>query len=121
MAIEKINFSYPKGSLQSVFDNEALTALELAAKTSKKVDECVEIVNGVEQTAIEATAIVDDMYVIQNQFVTDNSDTRAQLVNDNKMFIDGLTASKTEFENTMTEAVNNIVENSNRSEERRVG
>src|SRR5574343_468870 len=98
MAIEKINFSYPKGTLQSVFDNEALTALELAAKTSKKDDECVEIVNGVEQTAIEATTIVDDMYVIQNQFVTDNSDTRAQLVNDNQLYLDGLTVSKSEFE-----------------------
>ena len=98
MAIEKINFSYPKGTLQSVFDNETFTALELAAKTSKKVDECVEIVNGVEQTAIEATAIVEDMYTIQNQFVTDNSDTRAQLVNDNQEYLDGLTASKTQFE-----------------------
>lgn len=93
MAIEKINFSYPKGTLQSVFDNEALTALELSAKTSKKVDECVEIVNGVEQTAIEATAIVDDMYLIQSQFVTDNSDTRAQLILDNQTYLDGLEAS----------------------------
>lgn len=102
MAIEKINFSYPKGTLQSVFDNEALTALELASKTSKKVDECVEVVNAVEQTAIEATAIVDDMYVIQNQFVTDNSDTRAQLINDNQDYLDGLTASKTQFETDLT-------------------
>lgn len=112
MAIDKINFSYPKGTLQSIFDNEALTALELAAKTSKKVDECVEIVNGVEQTAIEATAIVDDMYVIQNQFVTDNSDTRAQLVNDNQSFIDGLVISKQQFETNMTNEVSEIIENS---------
>lgn len=111
MAIDKINFSYPKGTLQSVFDNEALTALELAAKTSKKVDECVEIVNGVEQTAIEATAIVDDMYVIQNQFVTDNSDTRAQLINDNQLYIDELEDSKATFETNMTNAVNTIIEN----------
>lgn len=109
MSIDKINFSYPKGTLQSVFDNEALTALELAAKTSKKVDECVEIVNGVEQTAIEATAIVDDMYVIQNQFVTDNSDTRAQLVNDNQQYLDGLTASKVQFETDLTLEVETIV------------
>ena len=64
MAIDKINFSYPKGSLQSVFDNETLTSFGISGKDIKKVDECVEIVNGVEQTAIEATAIVDDMYVI---------------------------------------------------------
>ena len=102
MAIDKINFSYPKGTLQSVFDNEALTALELASKTSKKVDECVEIVNGVEQTAIEATAIVDDMYVIQNQFITDNSDTRAQLINDNQDYINDLETSKTAFETDLT-------------------
>ena len=111
MAIDKINFSYPKGSLQSVFDNETLTALELAAKTSKKVDECVEIVNGVEQTAIEATAIVDDMYVIQNQFVTDNSDTRAQLITDNQEFIDGLEASKEQFETDLDNEVDTIVDN----------
>ena len=111
MAIDKINFSYPKGSLQSVFDNEALTALELASKTSKKVDECVEIVNGVEQTAIEATAIVDDMYVIQNQFVTDNSDTRAQLVNDNQEFITDLENSKEEFIDNLSLEVSSNVNN----------
>lgn len=98
MAIEKINFSYPKGSLQSVFDTEALTALELASKTSKKVDECIEVVNGVEQIAINATTIVDDMRLQQDQFLTDNADTRQQLIADNQLYLDGLTTSKTAFE-----------------------
>lgn len=122
MAIEKINFSYPKGTLQGVFETETLTALELASKTSKKVDECIDIVNAVEQTAIEATAIVGDMRIIQEQFVTDNSDTRQQLISDNQIYLDGLTASKvefetdlnaskTEFETNMSNAVNEIITN----------
>jgi DNA repair exonuclease SbcCD ATPase subunit len=92
MAIETINFSYPKGSLQSVFDNEEMTALELAAKTSKKVDECVNLVNGVEQIALEATAVVDDMHLLQDQFIADTNDTRAQLINDNQLYIDDISA-----------------------------
>jgi predicted metal-dependent phosphoesterase TrpH len=102
MTIEKINFSYPKGSLQSVFDTEAMTALELASKTSKKVDECVELVNGVEQIAIEATAVVDEMRTVQEQFIIENADIRAEIVTENQTYIDGLTASKATFETNMT-------------------
>lgn len=90
MTIEKINFSYPKGSLQSVFDTEEMTALELASKTSKKVDECVELVNGVEQIAIEATGIVDDMRLVQEQFMTENNDIRQALEGDNQTYLDTL-------------------------------
>lgn len=104
MTIEKINFSYPRGSLQSVFDTETMTALELASKTSQKVDECVDIVNGVEQIAIEATAIVDDMQLIQNQFIVDNSDSRSQLVTDNQNFIDGLLTAKDSFVAEITDS-----------------
>jgi hypothetical protein len=100
MAIEKINFSYPLGSLQSVFDGQEMTALELAAKTSKKVDECVELVNGVEQIAIEATAVVDDMHLLQDQFIIDTNDTRAQLINDNQTYIDNIT---TQFQTFKTD------------------
>jgi hypothetical protein len=104
MAIEKINFSYPSGILQSIFEGETKTALELSALTAKKVDECVELVNGVEQIAIEATAVVDEMRVAQEQFMTENSDVRAQLINDNQAYIDTLTASKTVFENSLNTA-----------------
>jgi len=117
MSIEKINFSYPAGTLQSNFDTQEMTALELASKTSKKVDECVELVNGVEQSAIEATAIVDEMRLTQEQFATENNDIRQQLVTDNQNFIqvlndekdnfiNGLTTSKNVFESTMTSDLN---------------
>jgi hypothetical protein len=98
MTIEKINFSYPKGTLQSVFDTEELTALELASKTSKKVDECIELVNGVEQTAIEATSVVDEMRISQEQFMTENADIRASIITENGAFIDTLETAKTVFE-----------------------
>jgi len=98
MTIAKLNFSYPRDSVQTVFDSIATTTLELSAMTSKKVDECVELVNGVEQSAIEATAIVDDMYIAQNQFITGNADVRAGLVNANNTFIATLDADKITFE-----------------------
>ncbi len=102
MTIEKINFSYPSGTLQSVFDGDAKTALELAAYNSAKVDECVDVVNGVGQTAIEASAIVDEMKNAQDTFITENSDIRANLIADNQTYLDSLTLSKTTFENDMS-------------------
>lgn len=116
MAIEKINFSYPSGTLQSIFEGETKTALELSALTAKKVDECIELVNGVEQIAIQATAIVDEMRLAQDQFITENADVRAQLVNDNQDYLDGLqtafdayeaslNTSKTVFETTINNAI----------------
>lgn len=45
MSIERLNgFRYPVAQ-QSVFDKEELTALQLAARTAKKVNECVDAVN----------------------------------------------------------------------------
>jgi hypothetical protein len=101
MTIPKINFQYPSGSIQTVFDTEAKTALELAAITSKKVDDCIELVNGVEQSAIEATAVVDEMRIAQEQFMTENNDIRQQLVVDNQEYLDGMSADKTAFENSL--------------------
>lgn len=106
MAIEKIGFSYPRGSLQSVFDREAVTALELSAMTAKKVDECVELVNGVELIASEATAVVDDMKLAQEQFLIDNADTRAQLITDNQSFLDGLETIHTTTQTSLTNSFN---------------
>lgn len=105
MAIEKINFMYPKGTIQSVFDYEATTALELAAKTSHKVDECVDMVNGVQLIASEATAVVEEMKEAQEQFLTDNADTRSQLIEDNRIFIEGLTSDKTAFETSLNASI----------------
>jgi hypothetical protein len=115
MAIEKINFTYPKGTLQSVYDVDEMTALELAAKTSKKVDECVELVNGVEQSAIEATAVVDEMRIAQDQFMTENNDIRAQLVVDNQTHLDALEASNTIFQNDVTASKTTFENNMNTS------
>lgn len=104
MAIEKINFSYPRGTIQSIFEGDATTALELAAMTSHKVDECVDLVNGVQLIASEATAIVDEMKEAQDQFLTDNADTRSQLISDNQAFIDTLETAKTEFQVSLNQS-----------------
>lgn len=45
MAIDKINFKYPRNSIQSIYSAEEMTALELAAATAGKVDECVDKTN----------------------------------------------------------------------------
>ena len=126
MTIEKINFHYPKKNLQSVYSHEEMTALELAAATSGKVDECVEMVNGVEQSAIEARQIVDTMRNEQDNFILENDDARAQLIIDNQTFIEtletsketfeaDLTAAKETFETNMAAAVNDIISNAETS------
>lgn len=101
MTIEKINFQRPRNSTQTVFLTEEMTALELAAVTAGKVDEMIEAVNGVEQSAIEATGVVDEMRTAQEQFMTENNDIRQQLITDNQDYIDDLTDSKTTFETNM--------------------
>jgi hypothetical protein len=115
MAIEKINFHYPNGTLQSVFEGEAKTALELSANTSKKVDECIEVVNGVELIAIEATAVVDEMKIAQEQFVLENNDVRTQLLLDNEVLLDGLEASNTTFQNNVNTSKTTFETNMNNS------
>jgi len=104
--LEKINFGYPRGTLQSNYDVDEMTALELAARTAKKVDECVELVNGVEQSAIEATVIVDAMEINQEQFILENADVRQNLVTDNEDFIASLDIAKVVFEGDLTEELN---------------
>jgi hypothetical protein len=121
MAIEKINFRESE-SVQSVYDGQAVTALQLAGITAHKVDECIDLVNGVEQSAIEATDIVDTMRIAQEQFITENNDVRQNLVTDNQEYLDSLTTSKAQFETelneskslfetNMTNAVNTIITN----------
>ncbi len=99
MTIEKINFHYPRKSVQSVYSHEEMTALELAAATAGKVDQCIDRVNGVEQIAIEATNIVDLMKAQQDAFILANDDTRAQMLIDNQELLDSLQASNTLFQN----------------------
>lgn len=106
MPIEKINFKRPRSTTQSVFLTEEMTALELSAVTAAKVDEMVEAVNGVEQSAIEATAVVDEMRIAQEQFMLENNDIRQELVTDNQDYIDALEASKATFDATMTSDLN---------------
>jgi hypothetical protein len=101
MAIEKINFHFPQNYQTLNFGDGAVTPMELSAITSAKVDECVDAVNGVGQSAIEARAIVDDMKVAQDNFITENNDTKAQLLVDNQALLDSLTASNTTFQNNV--------------------
>jgi hypothetical protein len=123
VTIEKINFSYPRESLQSVYGTEEMSALELAAATSKKVDECVDLVNGVEQSAIQATAIVDNMQTAQDQFITANSDARAQMIADNQaeltttqnnknLALDTFTTDLNNTKSQVTQSANDTIANS---------
>lgn len=61
MSIEKLNRHYSMENLPTVFDEEALTALELAGRTAAKVNECVEQVNGIpEKVAADVLAHIED-------------------------------------------------------------
>ncbi len=53
MSIKKLNHHYSMENPASVYDEEAMTALELAGRTTAKVNECVEMVNGLGE-AVEA-------------------------------------------------------------------
>lgn len=110
MAIEKVNFHYPKKSIQSVYSHIEMSALELAAATAGKVDECVEMVNGVEQSAIEARQIVDTMRNDQDNFILENDDARAQIIVNNQGFIDNLTLEKDTFIGGLTEEKNTFID-----------
>ena len=57
--IDKLDH-YAFTSIPSVYDEEALTALELAARTATKVNECVEKVNEVDESNKEAVAYMHD-------------------------------------------------------------
>lgn len=124
MAIDPIPlYRYPLDNSQSVFSGEEYTALELAGKTAQKMNEVVQVANGIEMNAIESRAIVDDMKQEQENFVLENSNIRDQMIanqeqlaNDltsqNQVHIDGLKESKDQFENSMNEAVQGIIDNS---------
>jgi hypothetical protein len=85
MAIEKIGLSLSE-TTNSVYDYEKRSVLEMVGAVSGKVDECVEVVNGVGQTAIQSQAIVDEMKTAQDQFIIDNNDTRTQVLNSEKAY-----------------------------------
>lgn len=107
MAIELIDLgNYGVGAVQSVFGKDGKTALELAGVTAKKVNDCIGIVNGVELTAIESQAIVDEMKNQQDAFIIANNDARTELITENNEYIDGLEASKVLFDNAMTTNIN---------------
>lgn len=53
MPIGKLNRHYSFENPASVYDEEALTALELAARTTAKVNECVDVVNGIPDEVAE--------------------------------------------------------------------
>lgn len=68
--INKINLTpYPIGNMQTVYTSEGNTALELAGITAKKVNECVEIVNGVDEIATQAQQVVFEMRNEQAEIV----------------------------------------------------
>lgn len=113
MSIPLINYQSPFAKEHNIFNENALTVLELCAVMAGKVDECITIVNGVEQIAIEATAIVDEMKLQQEQFVQENNDARVELLAENQNFIETLNASKHTFETQVNNAISSLQETYN--------
>ena len=92
MAINPLNNHYSMENPASVFDEEAMTALELAGRTTAKVNECVDAVNGV-------------MGKAQEQY------QRAELINANtqKKLDDLSTQTQTLVNSTIPSAVNSAL------------
>lgn len=53
MAIKPLNHHYSMENPASIFDEEAMTALELAGRTTAKVNECVQMVNNIPETVAQ--------------------------------------------------------------------
>lgn len=111
--INKINLTpYPIGNFQTVYTAEGETALELAGITAKKVNECVDIVNGVDALATQAQQVVQEMQLEQADFITANNDARTQLIADNEAYIAQLEASTETITNNATNGINTFNTNS---------
>jgi hypothetical protein len=119
MAIEKINLQFPKNYQSYNFGDGAVTPVEMTAIVSAKVDECVDKVNGVEQSAIEAEQIVRDMndVVQQNithandilsQMETDQSELKTNLTNDYETFKTNLNTEKTNFNTQLEQEISDF-------------
>lgn len=58
--VDKLNMHYSMQNVASIYDEEALTALELAGRTTAKVNECVEQVNAIpEKVAADVQAHIE--------------------------------------------------------------
>ena len=68
MPLNKINH-YSMNNPASVYDEEALTALELSARTAKKVNDCVEAYNKLEEDTQDTLTKYD---VKLSKFENDN-------------------------------------------------
>lgn len=61
MSIEKLPHHYSMTSPASVYDEEAMTALQLAARTAGKVNECVDVANRMDERMGQIPAEVDEI------------------------------------------------------------
>lgn len=89
----------------TIYDEEALSALELAARTAKKTNECVTAVNEIPRTVSDAVQGHIDNGTFDNQ-IDEFTDKITKTVDDSNTYNRGLVQTQVD---AMTEAVNNLL------------
>lgn len=102
--LEKINFSFPIFNRTSVYDDEELSALELAGRTTQKVNEVVEEVNTF-QTQINGLESSSSITNNRKLSTTGNFTGTLNSVSLSKLF--GDISNALTLSNTLIEMVNN--------------
>jgi ElaB/YqjD/DUF883 family membrane-anchored ribosome-binding protein len=112
--INQLNLTpYPLDNFQTVYTQQGNTSLELVGEVAKKVNECVEIVNGVDAIATQSRQVVEEMRLAEDTFLSGATDIHNKLIADNTVALNDLKASndtvkgqmQTEF-NTFKDALN---------------
>lgn len=115
--IDKINH-YSLNNPASAYDEEALTALELAARTAEVVNKCVDKVNNIPNDIANETLKHIEEGTFDNQIDEHTKEIRTEIQNTEKEIRTEIQTSENEFENQVNQVntrLNNLL-NSNLTE-----
>lgn len=106
--IDNINLSrFPLGRVATVYSGDANSLLELCGEVGEKVNECISVVNGVDTLASQAQNVVQEMQILQSEFVTNANDIRTQMVSSQDTLQADITTEIDDFTELSTVALNN--------------
>lgn len=110
MGIDKLNH-YSLQNPASVYDEEALTALELAARTAGKTNECVEALNQMEADLPDKVEAAVQRHIDGGAFDQQVDEFAGELAGEIASVDDKLSQEITDVENNLNKRINNIVAN----------
>lgn len=109
--IDKINH-YSITNPSSVYDEEAMTALELAGRTSAKVNECVETVNDQDKEIADHKTYVEGRLDAQDKLIPVKVKTAVQDCIDDGSFDEAISEYAGELEARLDNLINSVPEGS---------